>query len=424
MKTFTLYRSNLYYLLAVIFQMAALMMMALDPVQHGLGMLTLWIAPIVLFVGLFLPIVPLINGQGWKYLKVFAKENQVQTIGFLVSFLVSFVTYMITLEPTASLWDCSETIAAAYKLQVPHTPGTPLTLLFGRLFSMLAFGDVTNVAWCINMMSGFFSALAVGITFLIIWYFGSQFVQKQAILLIGGLVGSFMLTFSDSFWFSAVEAETYGPSVFFMVLLIWLSIKPGSFHGKDKSNRVLLFSYLLGLSYCIHPMCILILPVCVILWRSEQQRTWTQFAISFVIGGLIILFISKVVAVDLFEWAFIVDLFAVNTLSLPLYSGVFLLLLAIGIVLFVVWKKYVHLRLWVMSLVFLVAGFSPYIMLFVRSTQMPPINEFVPGDLAKIKPYMNRESYPGRPLVYGPYFDAKINEVRELVRLKTNFLSV
>ncbi|WP_258098181.1 glycosyltransferase family 117 protein [Marinoscillum pacificum] len=411
MKTITLNRSNRFYLLAVIFQVVALLMMALDPVQHGLGILTLWIAPIVLFVGLFLPIIPLMNGRGWKYLKQSAKENQLQTIGFAVSFLVSFVTYLITLEPTASLWDCSETIAAAYKLQVPHTPGTPLTLLFGRLFSMLAFGEVNNAAWCINMMSGFFSALAVGFTFLVIWYFGSQFVQLKSVLLIGGLVGSFMLTFSDSFWFSAVEAETYGPSVFFMVLLIWLSLKPGSLREKEKSNRMLLFSYLLGLSYCIHPMCILILPVCVILWRSEQQRTWWQFTLSFIIGGVIILFISKVIAVDLFEWAFLMDLFAVNTLSLPMYSGVFLMLIVISGLLIFIWQKYTHLKLFVLSLVFLVAGFSPYIMLFVRSTQMPPINEFVPGDLAKIKPYMNRESYPGRPLVYGPYFDAKINEV-------------
>ncbi|MEO9484732.1 MAG: DUF2723 domain-containing protein [Ekhidna sp.] len=399
----------LYFAVALTFQFVAILLMALDSSPHGFSTLSLTVAPILLITGILLPVVGLSKLETLRSTLKSFKVKSFQSLGFIGSFLVAFITYALTLEPTASLWDCSETIATAYKLQVPHTPGTPLTLLIARLFSMLAMGDVYKVAWFINLMSGFFSALAVGILFLFTWHFGRKLFQNKWVVLIGSFGGALCLTFSDSFWFSAVEAETYGPSVFFMLLLIWLSIRGSFLEGYDRKLKLLQIAYFTGLSYCIHPMCILILPVCALIWRFRYHPlNWKQITISLAIGLGSILFISKVIAVDLFEWAFRLDLLLVNGLSLPMYSGVFALLLIIALVITVVWRKVKKSRLTLMALCMVVLGFTPYMMLFVRSSKLPPINEFAPNNLAKIKPYMNRESYPSRPLLYGPYFDSSV----------------
>lgn len=404
----SLNRRVAFFVAAFALQFIALILMASDTEPHGFSIQSLTIAPILLIVGLALPIVGLSTSKPLRIIRAIRNEP-LMFAGFLSAFLVSFITYALTLEPTASLWDCSETIASTYKLQVPHTPGIPLTLLIGRLFAMLAFGDVYNVAWFVNLMSAFFSALAVGLSFLVTWYFGQKMLANKWVLFLGSLSGVLCLAFSDSFWFSAVEAETYGPSVFFMVLLIWMSIRGRSLKGEDRKLKILQLAYLVGLSYCIHPMCILILPVCVLIWRfKDQPLSFKQLAISIGIGVGSILFISKVVAVDLFEWAFQLDLLLVNQWSFPFYSGVFALLLIItgGMTFF--WLKVDKSRLIVAAIAMVVLGFSPYMMLFIRSSKLPPINEFTPSNLAKIKPYMNRESYPSRPLLYGPYFDAQV----------------
>ena len=383
--------------------------MAFDPVPYGLGPLTLSMGPILLIIGIVLPAIGLTGSRSLKNWLTYIKTEPIKSAGFLAAFMIPFIAYVFTLEPTASLWDCSETIAAAYKLQVPHTPGIPLVLLIARLFSMLALGDVYKVAWCINFMSACFSALAVSFSFLITWYFGSKFIYDKWTLFTGSLGGVLCLAYSDSFWFSAVEAETYGPSIFFMVFLAWLSIQGSGVEKNDRKRWILKLSYLAGLSYSIHPMCILILPVCVLIWRSRAYPVnWKQVFLSVGLGIICILFINKIVAVDFFEWAFKLDLFLVNQLSFPFYSGVFLLLLLLAGGIIFTWTRYKRARLILSSIVMIIAGFSPYLMLFTRSSQLPPINEFSPNNLAKIKPYMNRESYPSRPLLYGPYFDAKI----------------
>jgi len=386
-----------FFIAAFIFQLTAFLMMAFDPVPHGFGPLTLEIGPVLLIIGIILPVMGLSRFNSLKEWPKYVKTKPIRSAGFIASFVISFTTYWLTLEPTASLWDCAETIAAACKLQVPHTPGIPLTLLIARLFSMLALGDVFKVAWFVNLMSAYFSSLAVGFIFLIAWYFGSKFFNDKWVLFIGSLGGALCLAYTDSFWFSAVEAETYGPSIFFMVFLIWLSIQGSMVEEKDQKRWILRMSYLIGLSYCIHPMCILILPVCVLIWRFRTHAgNWKQMILSVVLGIICILFISKIVAVDFFEWSFKLDLFLVNRLFFPFYSGVFLLLFLLSGAIIFIWMRHKRSRLMLASIVMIIMGFSPYIMLFIRSSQLPPINEFSPNNLAKIKPYMNRESYPAR----------------------------
>ncbi|MEO1254022.1 MAG: DUF2723 domain-containing protein [Bacteroidota bacterium] len=249
---------------------------------------------------------------------------------------------------------------------------------------------------------------AIGFSFLITWNMGNRLFNDKWVLLFGSIGGSLCLSFSDSFWFSAVEAETYGPSMFCMIFLIWLAMKGSSSIGSERKNSLLRLSYIVGLAYCIHPMCILILPVCAFLWIAPDRDTsLKRAAITIALGVLYVLFISKVISVDLFEWAFQLDLLMVNNWSFPFYSGIFLLIILLGILAYFLWKIEKS-RLPLMSIFMVVMGFTPYLMLFIRSSKLPAINEFTPNNLAKIKPYMNRESYPSRPLLYGPYFDAKV----------------
>ena len=407
MKDFWTIRNRIFFSVASVFQVTALILWSTDKTPSGFGDQSLWIAPVLMFMGIVLPVVGLLN-----ITHNFSKIHKLKAFGSVGSVIIALITYVLTLEPTASLWDCGETIAAAYKLQVPHTPGIPFTLLLGRIFSMLSFGDVMQVAWWINFMAAFFSAMAIGIVFLIIWHYGAQFTHRRSLLFTGSLGGAMILTFSDTFWFSAVEAETYGPSCFFMVLLIYLSIQSNRLMGESKVSRWLLLAYVSGLSYCIHPMCILVLPVCfLIIWKDQFDQYWKYLLVSIGAGILAILVINKIIAVDLFEWSFGLDRWLVNQWSFPFYSGVIALLILLAILLIGLWYKLSISRVAIMALFFVMLGFTPYLMLFIRSAKLPPINEFSPHNLAMIKPYMNRESYPGRPLLYGPYFDARVSQI-------------
>src|SRR6185436_2042281 len=146
-------------------------------------------------------------------------------------FAIALICYWVTMEPTASYWDCGEFIAVSYKLEVPHPPGAPLFLMLGRIFSFLSFGDVTKVAYWINFMSVLASAFTILFLFWSITLFGRKMIgitdekelttDKTWLLMGAGLVGSLAYTFSDSFWFSAVEAEVYAMSSFFTAFVVW-----------------------------------------------------------------------------------------------------------------------------------------------------------------------------------------------------------
>ncbi|MEY4309454.1 MAG: hypothetical protein RL422_1657, partial [Bacteroidota bacterium] len=161
-------------------------------------------------------------------------------------FFIALITYTLTVEPTASFWDCGEFIACAYKLQVPHPPGAPLFLLLGRMFSLLALGDVTKVAYWVNMMSVVSSALTILFLHWTIVMIGRKMINKSFEelnsnerfgLLASGVVGSLIYTFSDTFWFSAVEAEVYAMSSFFTAIVVWAAFKWELVEDRAESNR-------------------------------------------------------------------------------------------------------------------------------------------------------------------------------------------
>lgn len=393
--------------------------MAFDPVDNGFGILSLWIAPPLLLIGLLLPVAGIIGLNNLADHLSFQnlKLNSQKHVFGMTAFLISFSTYLLTLEPTASLWDCSEFIASSYKLQVPHTPGTPLSLLIARMFTMFSFDDVTRVAWTINVMSGMFSALTVYLVYYIIYYFGETLILKSdkksnVLLIFAALGGSLCLTFSDTFWFSAVEAETYGAACFFLLLIVWLILEGKRLHDPLRSRWLILIFYIAGLSYSIHPMCLLALPILPFVWyTSNRTLTFKNIMISVSAGLAMVLIINRFVAVGVFELAFAFDLFFVNNINLPFYSGAVILFLSLITAFALVLKKYPLASVYTLSVVFLLLGFTPYLMLFIRSNHNPPIDENNPENLSMIKAYMNRESYPSSPLLYGPYFDAQIDQV-------------
>jgi hypothetical protein len=403
-------------LVATVLITIAFTAMALDPAPSGFGMQTLWIAPPLLLLGLFLPMIAIVGVDNvsrlWYSLDL--RKEKWKHLTAIPVFLIPFAIYLLTLEPTASLWDCSEFIASAYKLQVPHTPGTPLSLLFGRMFSMLAMGDVMKVAWCINAMSAFFSACSVVVLYYLIHHFGKNFSKvSPAVLTVAALGGSLCLAFSDSFWFSAVEAEIYGVACFFLLFLAWLIIKGNECEEPLRSRVLILIAYCSGLAYCIHPMCLLVLPVLPFTWYMKKRTiTVWNLVITVVAGMALVFLINRFIAIGVFQLAFSFDHFFVNVIGLPFYSGAIILLVSVVLLFYVIVRRYPSFKVPAWAIAFLVFGFIPYMMLFIRSGKNPPIDETNPEDLSMVKAYMNRESYPTSPLVFGPYFDANIVEVK------------
>ena len=404
---------------AILLLLAGYACMIVDPVEYGFGVLTLWIAPPILLLGFFLPLIGIIGAQkihqkGWFEPGI---DNTLKHVGGLTVFIIAFSTYIVTLEPTASLWDCSEFIACAYKLQVPHSPGNPLFLLIGRIFSMAALNDVTKVAWTMNIMSALFSALTAYVVFHLIYFFGSAIVHSKerpinVVLIFSALCGSLCLTFSDTFWFSAVEAESYGAASFFLLLLVWLIVTGKDLNGHDRSRRLVLIFYVAGLSYCVHPMCLLALPLLPFCWYVHDRKiTVANFLLTVGSGLAIVLVINRFIAVGFFDLMFSFDLFFVNTLKLPFYFGASAMVLCLTLLFIVLLRRYQQYSQYTWAVVFLLMGFVPYMMLFIRSNHNPPIDETNPENLALISAYMDRQSYGSVPLLYGPYFDAEVEGV-------------
>ncbi|HEX6891452.1 MAG TPA: DUF2723 domain-containing protein, partial [Chryseolinea sp.] len=222
-------------------------------------------------------------------------------------FGVALVTYWLTMEETASYWDCGEFIAVSYKLEVPHPPGAPLFLLIGRMFSFLAFGDVSKVAYWINFSSVLASAFAALFLFWSIVLFGRKLMKiskpeeltedKIWVLIGAGLVGSLAYTFSESAWFSAVEAEVYAMSSFFTAFVVWAMLKWDVIEDESKANRwLLLIFYMMGLSIGVHLLNLVTIPALALIYYFKKYKpsTWGVVA-AMIISLAIIFFINELI---------------------------------------------------------------------------------------------------------------------------------
>lgn len=344
--------------------------------------------------------------------------------GWIV-FVIALITYVATVERTASFWDCGEFIACAYKLQVPHPAGAPFYLLLGRLFSLLAMGDVTQVAYWVNMVSVLLSAFTILFMFWTITLLGRKVLDvkaedlsdSQLYSLIGaGVVGSLAYTFSDTFWFSAVEAEVYASSSFFTALVVWAAFKWELIDDEAAANRwLILIAYIVGISIGVHLLNLVTIPaLALIYYFKKYPKASLKGIIATLLVGLVILgIINNGIIPGLPSIAGKIEIFVVNSLGMPYSSGVIIFcVLFFGAVIYSIIyshrKGKVILNTALLSLAFVLIGYLSYIQVLVRANFNPPINENDPKDALSYVSYLKREQYGSdRSLLFGPVYTAQ-----------------
>lgn len=357
----------------------------------------------------------------------FTKANN--RVGWIV-FGIALLTYWFTFEETMSYWDCGEFIAVSYKLEVSHPPGAPLFMLVGRVFSFLALGDVSKVAFWVNFLSMLAGAFTILFLFWSITLLGRKLwgvknpadLQPDQIwtLMGAGTVGALAYTFSDSFWFSAVEAEVYAMSSFFTALVVWLILKWEIIEDEAKANRwLILTAYMVGLSIGFHLLNLLALPALGLIYYFKKYKpSPVGIGVALAISGALVLFINDFIIPGLPTLAGGFEVFFVNNLGLPFGSGVFVFMvlliggLAYGIY-FSQQKSFVLLNISLLSVAFILIGYASYTTIVIRSNFDPPINENAPKDVMSFVRYLKREQYGSRPLFSGPYYTAELIGVKQ-----------
>ena len=339
-------------------------------------------------------------------------------------FLVASITYLLTIEPTASFWDCGEFIASSYKLEVGHPPGNPVFQLFARFFTM--FFDNMYAAMAVNAMNAMCSALTVLFLYLTIVFFAKRIVKAsedgtyslaKTIAVFGsGAVGALAYCFSDTFWFSAVEGEVYAMSSLFTALVFWAMIKWYEQADTPYANRwIVLISFLMGLSIGIHLLNLLAIPALVFMFyykkREEGHYSLKEYIKIFLVSVVILAIVLFGIIPYLPKIAAHFDLFFVNSLGLPFNSGAaFFMLLLLGLCftgLFITMKrKQVFANTVLLCFTVIVIGFSLFSIVIIRSSAKTPTNEYQPDNPFTLVRYLSREQYGSTPLVYGQYFDA------------------
>jgi hypothetical protein len=341
--------------------------------------------------------------------------------GWLV-FAAALTVYTLTVEPTASFWDCGEFIAVSYKLMVPHPPGAPFFLLIGRLFSLFA-SDVTQVAFWVNMVSVVSSAftslfLFWAITLLTIKALGKNqtaLTMPETVLTLGaGLVGALAYTFSDTAWFSAAETEVYAMSSFFTAFVFWAILRWEQVEDESIANRwIILIAYTIGLSIGVHLLNLLAIPAIGLLYYFKRYSPNVKgILITLVASAAILLFILSGIIPGLPTVAGKFEIFFVNSLGMPFGSGI--IVFAIAFIAALAWsirysiqKGNVPLNTALLSFAYIVIGYSCYGLVLVRSNFNPPIDENDPENIITFVSYLKREQYGDRPLLNGPTFLAQ-----------------
>ncbi|MEN8223824.1 MAG: DUF2723 domain-containing protein [Bacteroidota bacterium] len=345
-------------------------------------------------------------------------------LGWLV-FLIATITYFLTLEPTASWWDCGEYIATAYKLQVGHPPGAPLFQLLGRFFSLFAFGDTANVAMMINVMSALSSSFTILFLFWSITMLGKKLIPAEGEMTKGsmyaimgsGMVGALAFTFSDSFWFSAAEGEVYAMSSFFTAITFWAILRWDKVAGEKHALRwIILIAFLIGLSIGVHMLNLLAIPAIAFVYYFKKYKANTKGAIiTLGISMILLSIIMYVIIPGIVSLSTAFELFFVNTIGLPFNSGTMVyFVLLIGLIVFGIRYTHKHKRVLlntiILSFVFILIGYSSFFLLIIRSNENTPINENSPEDAISLLSYLNREQYGTWPKLYGQYYTAPVVE--------------
>ena len=342
-------------------------------------------------------------------------------------FAIAAIVYGLTVEPTASLWDCPEFIACGYKLEIGHPPGAPVFMLAANLFSQLA-SDPSHVALMVNLLSALLSAGCIFFLFLTVTHLarklicpisdGEMSISQVITIEACGMVGALAYTFSDTFWFSAVEAEVYAFSSFLTALMFWLILKWESEMDKPGSTRwIVLIAYITGLSIGVHLLCLLCLPAMsfVVYFRRTKQVTWMGMLKALIAGGLligVILFCLIPGVVKLGGWF---ELLFTNVLGCPYNTGLlcYIVLLTGTIVIAYYKVKRRIVRLSFACLLMMLIGYSSYGVIFIRANAQTPMCENAPDNIFSLGSYLNREQYGKTPLFYGPAYCSEIDRVEE-----------
>ena len=349
--------------------------------------------------------------------------------GWLVA-IIAAVVYFLTLEPTVSWWDCGEYISTAYKLQVGHPPGAPLFQMIGRFFSLFAGGDVTKVAMMINVMSAVCSALTIAFLFWTITMMARKVWMKEGEdapwankigVLLAGFVGAVAYTFTESFWFNAVEGEVYAMSSFFTAVTFWAILKWEQVADDPKSNRWIIFiAFLIGLSIGVHLLNLLCVPafVYVVYFKKWKKTSFLGFLLAGVISVILLWFLNMFLVPQVINLAGKTELFFVNSLGAPFNSGAIAFFAVVFILIILgLWisskKKHVIVNTAILSLMFILIGYSSFFMLIIRANTNTPINENEPKEALSMLAYINRDQYGSWPLLYGPYYNAPVSGLKD-----------
>lgn len=350
-------------------------------------------------------------------------------LGWLV-FLMASTVYLMTIESTASLWDCGEYITAAYKLEVGHPPGAPLFMVLGRLFSFFAAPE--SVAVWINALSAISSSLTIlfmfwSLTLLIKKIILSQQKEltcgNQIAIFASAAIGSLAYTFSDSFWFSAVEGEVYAMASLFTAVIFWAILKwdeemgmltSGELSDDYRPNRwILLIFFMLGLAIGVHLLGILVVPAIgyMIYFRVKEEVNLKGILLTGIISIFALGFIQEGIIPGSIAMASNFEVAFVNSLGLPFFSGTvfFFILLIFACVFLVRWaRKKGNTLVYnsMMGLVFLLIGYSSFAVIVIRSNANTPLDENDPENLVTLHSYLKREQYGSAPIFFGNYWNS------------------
>lgn len=340
-----------------------------------------------------------------------------------VAFVIASLTYILTAEPTASLWDCGEFITTSVGLQVGHPPGAPLFMIISRLFAIFAPSADTQ-ALMINYMSGLCSGFTILFLFWSITHLARKIVVKdgeemtlgQMFAILGAsLIGSLTYAFTDTFWFSAVEGEVYAMSSLFTAIVFWAILKWENVAFEPYANRWLVFiAYLVGLSIGVHLLNLLAIPAIVFVYYFKKYKPTPRGIVKTGLLSLVILgFVNFMLIPGVIKIAGWFELVFVNGMGLPFNTGVVVyVLLIIGAL---TWGIRYTLKkgmpIWntiLTCFMVILIGYSSYSMVVIRSLSDPIIDENSPDNVFSLLSYINREQYGDSPLLYGAYYNAPV----------------
>ncbi len=345
-------------------------------------------------------------------------------------FLFSAVIYILTVEPTVSFWDCGEFILSGYRLQVGHPPGAPLFLMVARIATLFAGGDASKAALMVNLLSAITSAFAIMFLFWIITHLVRRTLTRNStleinqipVILSSGLLGALAFTFSDTFWFSAVEGELYALSSLCVGMVVWAMLKWEEQADEPSSGRwIILIAYIMGLGLGIHRLNLLVLPVLVFIFYFRRYEVTTKgiiyalFIAVILLGSLVFILIPGIPKIT--GWF---ELLFVNVFGLPYNSGLIFSLIVLAALLvygirYSIKKKKVVLNYIITCLTVIMIGYSSYAMIMIRSSAKPPMNQNNPSDIFALSYYINMQQYGSSPKLHGAYYNAPAVDVKRAI---------